>query len=220
MRTITLTILFLLLILVSFQASARNWHRPWGFAKRVAQLEAQVEALTTALEETQELLQFVSIVDDEMAGLSGPHIIIEGANVHVRSGSGSTGDGCHPRNPDHPNCESLTGLGNLIVGYNDQAPVRRGGLRETRTGSHNLIIGEFHSYSSFGGFVAGMINSVSGNNASVSGGSGNHASGSYSSISGGHLNVASGTAASVSGGQDRDANNDFNWAAGSLLEPN
>jgi hypothetical protein len=168
--------------------------------------------------------------------VTGPHWIFEGVNVHVRSGSGATHDFCDPLlEPDFPNCESLTGLGNLIIGYNEQAGIGPPRPRETRTGSHNLVIGQFHTYSSFGGFVAGVINAVtaehasvcgginnhaSGRGSSVSGGHRNHATGSSASVSGGNRNVASGEGASVSGGEEREAPDVNNWAAGELFEEN
>jgi hypothetical protein len=55
---------------------------------------------------------------------------------------------------------------------------------------------------------------------SVAGGAGNRAEGIQSSIAGGEENVTSGFRSSVGGGQNRSAPNDYNWAAGSLLEPN
>ena len=194
-------------------ASARS--NSGGLEQRVAELEAQVEELSA-------ILQFVRVETEEINGLTGPHWIIEGANVHVRSGSGNTFDSCGFRDPDFPNCEILTGLGNLIAGYNER---RFFGSRDSRalhfrTGSHNLVVGEFHTYTSFAGFVTGGSNAVTGDHASVTGGTDNKARGSFSSVSGGNSNVASGAAASVSGGQDREAPGDFNWAAGNLLEPN
>jgi hypothetical protein len=201
-----------------------------GLANRVTELEAQVEVLSA-------ILQFVRVETEEINGLTGPHWIIEGVNVHVQSGSGLTTDGCGPIEPDFPNCESLTGLGNLIVGYNERAGGRSSGSipHETRTGSHNLVVGEVHTYSSVAGFVAGSANEItsafatvtggalnraSGSYSSVSGGNANWASGSSASVSGGHGNVASGFTASVSGGEGREAPAEFNWVAGELLEPN
>ncbi len=64
-----------------------------------------------------------------------------------------------------------------------------------------------HTYSSYGGLVAGSGNIISGPFASVSGGRGNSASGPSASVSGGFLNGASGQEASVSGGA-------FNSASG------
>ena len=224
---IALAIALFLVTLIPAAGSAQER----GLAARVAELEAQVAAM-------EEILQFVYVETEEINYLAGPHLIIEGANVHVRSGSGNTVDDCGlGGSPDFPNCESLTGLGNLIVGYNERAPSwgSRPLPREIRTGSHNLVVGGFHTYSSFGGFIAGGNNKVTGANASVSGGSwnrasgftssicggqGNAASGFGSSVSGGRGNVASGYASSVSGGENREALDYFNWAAGSLFEPN
>jgi hypothetical protein len=212
MRTLILTVVLLSLIPFSLFASSRS--NSGGLAERVAELEAQVEELSA-------ILQFVHVEQEEMDGMTGPHWIIEGANVHVRSGSGLTDDNCWSSLPDFPNCEGLTGLGNLIVGYSERRPTKGQGFpHEARTGSHNLVVGKFHSYSSYGGFVAGDSNKVSGANASVSGGTDSEASGWFSSVSGGHASLASGFVASVSGGQNREAPDDFNWAAGSLFEPN
>jgi hypothetical protein len=210
MRTLVLSVVLLSLIPFSLYASARS--NSGGLANRVAELEAQVAAM-------EEILQFVYVETEEINFLDGPHWIIEGANVHVRSGSGVTSDGCASNDPDFPNCDSLSGLGNLIVGYNDKRPCRGCGP-EKRTGSHNLVVGPTHSYSSFGGFVAGSSNEVTGGNASVCGGSDNEARGRSASVSGGHGNVASGFTASVSGGELRTAPDDLNWAAGELFEPN
>ncbi len=227
MRSLGISLAFALFLVVLIPV-AESAHKD-GMAARVAQLEAQVA-------EMEEILQFVYVEMEEINGLAGPHWIIEGANVHVRSGSGGTRDHCWPHQPGYPNCEILTGLGNLIVGYNE-FPLQRDPPRlpSTRTGSHNLVVGGHHSYSSFAGFVAGGINNVVGPAASVCGGAGNRATGfassvcggagnmalgDYSSVSGGRLNFASGEFSSVSGGQDREVLNDFNWAAGSLFEEN
>jgi len=42
------------------------------------------------------------------------------------------------------------GVGNLIIGYNSLGNSYYG---DFRTGSHNLVIGDFTDYSSFGGIV-------------------------------------------------------------------
>jgi len=248
MRTLVLSVVLLSLIPFSLYASARP--NSGGLPERVAELEAQVEILAAALQETQEILQYVHVETEEIKGVTGPHWIFEGVNVHVRSGSRTTRDACDSLDPGWPNCESLTGLGNLIIGYNEQALVGPPLPREVRTGSHNLVVGVHHSYSSFGGFVAGRRNAVTGWNASVCGGVNNEASGSLSSVSGGvnneasgslssvsggiknqasglsasvsggRGNVASGARSSVSGGEEREAPDEFNWAAGELFEPN
>ena len=218
MRTLILTVVLLSLIPFSLFASARS--NSGGLPERVAELEAQVEVLAAALQEAQEILQYVRVETEEVRGVTGPHWIFEGVNVHVRSGSRETSDGCRSCDPDYPNCESLTGLGNLIVGYNEALPPAGPTPRNIRTGSHNLVVGREHTYSSFAGLVAGKSNTITGAEASVSGGTDSRASGPFSSVSGGHANKASGAAASVSGGDKREAPDEVNWAAGELFEEN
>ncbi len=198
MRSIrfTLTIASALAVLLPAAGSAQAD----GLAARVAHLETQLETLTAALEEAQEILQYVRVETEAINGLAGPHWIIEGANVHVRSGSGST----HPC-PDAPVCAESSGLGNLVVGYNEGFP----SAARLRGGTHNLVVGPEHAYRSSGGFVAGRHNSVEGQGASVTGGVENQALGENASICGGERNIAAGTSASVGGGN-------FNWARGDL----
>ncbi|MFO0891207.1 MAG: hypothetical protein U0790_18945 [Isosphaeraceae bacterium] len=142
--------------------------------------------------------------------------------------------------------QSTSGLGNLTVGYN----ATRDDDSDARTGSHNLILGDYNNYTSYGGLVAGYFNTISGFYCSVSGGAGNTASGNWSSVSGGVDNTASGNwssvsggdlntashiyssvsggggnkatgiASSVSGGFNRSANPNGSWAAGGLSQAN
>ncbi len=153
-------------------------------AARVEALEAGVEALEAENAALQELLAGVSrrTVDGHDT------LRFSGMNVQIVNGTGSTaGD---------PNR-----LGNLIVGYNEA----RLQDKNIRTGSHYLIVGQEHNYSSYGGIVAGYRNEASGNFASVTGGILNTASGLSSSISGGQGNTASGVRSSISGGYDNTA---------------
>jgi hypothetical protein len=202
-------------------------------------LQSQVNALHSQLAVVQSnkalaLGPFVSVDPNPENGVIGPNITFKGANIHIVSGSGVTDDR-----------GSLTGLGNLIIGYDeDPAAIDRPPLNPgDRGGSHNLVIGRWHRFGAFGrfgagafgGLVAGEVNtimseaatvsggffnsatdlaaSVSGGNsnfangpeASVSGGFANSAEGPYASVSGGQFNRASGLAASVSGGERSNA---------------
>ncbi|TAH42698.1 MAG: hypothetical protein E6Q43_07130 [Dokdonella sp.] len=114
--------------------------------------------------------------------------------------------------------ENTNGLGNLIVGYNEDAGIAafcsngdyadettctsNGGIWAVnqRTGSHNLILGQANAYSRYGGLVAGSFSIVNGIFASVSGGQRNMARGRYSSVSAGLINTAIGDSSSVNGG--------------------
>ena len=153
----------------------------------------RLDKLTTRVEENEKLLQFVQIVEGPVNNLKGPNMIIEGCNLHVRSGSGSTYSG-----------GNFAGLGNVVVGYNEEPD---GLLEKERRGWHNLIIGGRHRFGSYGGLVAGHGNTISAPNSSVSGGFNNEASDRGASVSGGLFNRAIGLFSSVSGG-------DYNRASG------
>ncbi len=153
---------------------------------KVSSLEFRVTELQNQLFDLSQILQFISVDHGVINGLKGPHLLITGANVHIRSGSGATVD--------------TTNLGNLIVGYDELRLQAEPAPGPTRSGSHNFIVGPGHHYTASGGLVAGTGNTISGVYATVSGGTGNTASGGWASVSGGGGNTASGMAASVGGG--------------------
>lgn len=212
----------------------------------IAQTEISVAQDEISLISTNPALllgPYVSIEEIELNNLTGPHLIFTGLNIHVRSGYGNTPECDGLLNE----CPPVTGLGNLIIGYNEISELEP---NPPRSGSHNLIVGPGHTYMATGGFVAGFTNFIGANYASVSGGEhngasaqcssvsggednnayggnssvsgGNHndAVGFNSSVSGGVFNRAIGDVSSVSGGEERSAPNDFNWAAGNFLEAN
>jgi hypothetical protein len=117
--------------------------------------------------------------------IDGIDLVAEGCNVHIRNGEGYT--------------EIGNDRGNLIVGYDEEEE------DDLKQGSHNLVVGPRHSYSSVGGLVAGHDNEISGNYASVTGGYDNAARGAASSISGGARNQADDYGASVAGGVSNQA---------------
>ncbi len=146
-------------------------------------------------------LQYMTVVEGPINGMPGPHIIITGANLHIRSGEGVTNG-------------ANTGVGNVVVGYNEEPG---GGLiAGDRDGTHNLIVGPQHKYLNFGGFLAGIRNTTSGDYASVSGGNANTASGLYASVSGGQSNFASGNFSRVSGGQNNTASGGTSSVSGGI----
>jgi hypothetical protein len=149
-----------------------KWKGETGLAQRVAALE--------------ELLKHFS--------REGKEIFITGANLHIVNGLGRTD--CGTEEEPIPHCPN--GLGNLIVGYNESRAIF--GEEDIRTGSHNVVVGEQHNFSRFGGLVVGVFNTISGDFAAVTGGRGNTASGVSAAVSGGQVNTASGDFAAVSGG--------------------
>jgi hypothetical protein len=127
----------------------------------------------------------------------GNEVVITGANLRIVNGLGQT--------------TTINGLGNLIVGYNE--PPTEGTVN-IRTGSHNVVVGQRHNFSSFGGLVVGDFNTISGAFASVSSGSRNTASGESAAVSGGQFNTASGNHSSVSGGHQNKASNTYASVSG------
>jgi hypothetical protein len=161
---------------------------------QISALQAKVvtlESKPTSGGGLPDLDKYVSIHTSPINGVNGPHIIFKGVNVHVQSGSGATVD--------------TTGLGNLIIGYNETDPA----VGLIRTGSHNLVSGEMNSFSSSSGLVFGLRNSIRGQHATILSGERNVASGQYSSILGGGLNTASGQYSTVYGGQQNTSSTDY-----------
>ncbi len=154
----------------------------------------------------------VNALEALLAGVTrnGDTLTFSAINLQVVNGQGET--------------ETSNGLGNVIIGYNEDT-----GAQETRTGSHYVIVGKEHTWTSYGGIVAGYSNNATGIYASVTGGTGNTASGSlslvsggldntasayYTSVSGGWNNTASGNRSSVSGGRDNLANGAYSSVSG------
>jgi hypothetical protein len=114
---------------------------------------------------------FVSVVSGLINGVNGPHIYFTGADIHIVSDSGMTNDNGNP-----------TGLGNLIIGYEEDpaifSPPQHGRHPPSRRPwgvtslSNYLVIGRFNWFTqaAFGGTVAGELNTISNEGASVSGG--------------------------------------------------
>jgi hypothetical protein len=125
----------------------------------------------------------------------GNEIYITGANLHIVNGLSYT--------------DTTNGLGNLIVGYNELR-----GVGDDRSGSHNVVVGSAENFSSYGGFVVGLSNTISGSYPSVSGGASNTASGVACAVIGGYGNAASGDYCTVTGGSGIDASGTYNWSGG------
>src|SRR5581483_782937 len=166
-----------------------------------------------------------------------PTALFRGINVQVVNGTGNT--------------QTANGLGNLIVGYNKRRtgqPVCSIGYFATqseclaqggawgsshKTGSHNIVGGDFNAYSAWGGLIIGVENAINAPYSSVSAGSSNVASGDlssiaggsfntsaamYSSVGGGLSNMAGAPFATVGGGSSRKAERTYTWKAGGLTQ--
>jgi hypothetical protein len=124
-----------------------------------------------------------------------PTVRFTGVNLQIVDGTGDT-------QCSTVESEACNGLGNLIIGYNEDTDWDG---TEARTGSHSLVLGTDSDWTSHSGIVAGSFNTVSGEYATVTGGFDNTASGESASVSGGWSNTASGLYSSVSGGYDNTA---------------
>jgi cell division protein FtsB len=147
-------------------------------------LNARMADLNTKVDNSvvPNLKNYVEVKTSDMNGVKGPHLVFRGVNVHVQSGAGATAD-------------AASGLGNLIIGYNEQASPE-----QVRLGAHNLVGGSQNGFSSYGGLVFGVANKVTGTYASVVGGESNTASGVSSSVLGGKTRSATWQNATSSAG--------------------
>jgi hypothetical protein len=104
--------------------------------------------------------------------------------------------------------DTTNGCGNLVIGYNEP-PSPSSGAPSARTGSHNLVLGRFHSHASYACLVSGEMNAASSNAPSscIVGGSEGSANADRCVVVGGHENKANSERCVVVGGFDNGANN-------------
>ena len=173
----------------------------WQFAQGPAPVASADSCERCLTEEQEEILSHLSLVTlDDGQGGTVKTIRITAANLQIINGLGTT--------------QTTNGVGNLIVGYQENRTSSDWNPENNRTGSHNIVVGKKNNYSRFGGIVAGELNTISGNYSSVSGGTKNTAGNSYSSVSGGASNEAAGNYSSVSGGTKNFAGNFYSSVSG------
>lgn len=189
-----------------------------GLQQEVELLQEQVDTLSSGLEDALERIEeleadlaaveandalalgpHIEVQSESVNDVAGPNIVFSGANLHLRSGSGTTDDNVSSGG-------TLTGLGNLIIGYNelptpnwetpDEDPIKPG----YRSGSHNLVLGTKNSFYGSGGLVGGHSNAIYDRHAAILTGSWSTASGG-NAVLGGFSNEADGWATAVVGGQ-------------------
>ncbi|MGD0997841.1 MAG: hypothetical protein ABR941_05920 [Thermoleophilia bacterium] len=165
----------------------------------LANLSTTVAGQATTLTDHADVLAlepYVRVTSSAIDGVSGPNVVFQSCNLQIKSPTNESDD---------------SGLGNLIVGWNDPPPSATEGYR---AGSNNLVCGDENSFTSHGGFVAGLDNTVSNFWTSVSGGGANAAGNAGASVSGGTMNAASGEYASVSGGDENTASGMYDTVSG------
>lgn len=115
------------------------------FASDLATLRADVDALDTDVAaidlDVADLAAYTPGLDALWTYLSvdtaADTVTFAGANVHVVNGAGAT--------------DTTNGLGNLVVGYGESDG-------DARTGSHTVVVGARHGWTSYGGIVSGDDN--------------------------------------------------------------
>jgi hypothetical protein len=152
--------------------------------QEVAALEADVATLQGQVDGLSTLLAGATRGPDPITGVDT--LVFSGLNLQVTNGTGDTE-------------RSMNGAGNLIVGYN------AGNMSLDRSGSHNLVIGDWNAYSQWSGAVVGVGNSITGEYAVVMGGSDNVASGYWSFVGGGEDTEATNDNAAIVGGAENTA---------------
>ncbi len=156
------------------------------------------EARILALEER------LAGIDTKLASMrvEGTDVFFEGVNVHIRDGSGATyvmGAPLPDSAEDVVTPADGSGLGNLIIGYNEDISNDDPDLR---SGQHNLVVGSGHSYTSVAGIVAGYNNKTESHATATIGGWRNKATNRAAVIISGKDNRAEEEGAVVVGGED------------------
>jgi hypothetical protein len=193
--------------------------------RRNAELTNRIRDLEAAIATLRELNGALSIET-----LNGVRTVrLSGVNFQVVNGLNRT--------------ESVNGAGNILIGYdepttfeftdplcssararngasiaNEAECLAAGGVFGTqhKSGSHNLVLGTQNGYSSFAGIVAGSLNFINDDHASVLGGIDNRSSNRFATILGGQGSFARGATATVMGGIGNQANGRLSTVLGGI----
>jgi hypothetical protein len=175
-------------------------------------LADRIDTLESTVAETNAAVTATAALSEKVSVNASGDVVFSGTNVYIQNGTAST--------------EELNGKGNLIVGYNIPSG------DESDSGSHNLLIGDAHSFAGHSGFAVGSHHRLHANNAAAVGGFGNQvggdhgvaiggqynvANGSYSSAFGGGFAMASGLSSSVFGGSENTSTSSFSTIVGGRL---
>jgi hypothetical protein len=175
----------------------------------LGELATRVESLESNFGDTAATIASTAALAEKVVVNADGDVIFRDTNVFIQNGASATG--------------VLNGKGNLVIGYN----LTTGAL--DRSGSHNLIIGDGHTYTGHSGVAAGIDHQIKANfnaaiggigsriegeYASALGGQYNHVSGQYAIAVGGKSNTANGANSATIGGQDNITGGLFSTAAG------
>lgn len=162
-----------------------------GTPANLASLEGRLKSLET---ENEALSSTVDEMTATLAGVrrEGTTLVFEGMNLQLLNGP--FGD------------PQTNGLGNLIVGHNEQPG--------TQSGSANIVIGSEHqAFTSYGDIIGGAFNEGTARGALVTGVQ-NKAGGNYDGLLGGRFNEATEESTAVVGGAEDRATEIYAVAVG------
>ncbi|GKY91270.1 hypothetical protein MPSEU_000099500 [Mayamaea pseudoterrestris] len=153
------------------------------------------ETVSKLKDQFQALASSLKCLDQKQS--NGADLYFVGCNVHIRNGVDDT--------------LTKNARGNLIIGYNEQTSSCGvgGGIFCKRSGSHNLVLGVANEYTHVGGIISGHHNEISGEFASVFGGTLNAAKGYHANVGGGMQNTARGDYSYTSGGMGNTVTGNF-----------
>ncbi len=154
-----------------------------GHSSALSTAQTDLTTLDTRTLGVDQLMAYVSV------DVSLDRVTLTGANLQIVSGAGTTD-------------AAVNGLGNIIIGYDLDSS-------DDKTGSHNLVVGDGHTYSSYGGIVGGHNNALTGIMASILGGHNNGAAGDYATVGGGYYGRASGAESTIGGGMGNVASGQY-----------
>lgn len=143
------------------------------------EVQSAIEELQTRIDELEIKTAAMTATDDD--------VYFTGVNLHVRNGDDRT--------------DSINGKGNLIVGYDENAG-------DTKTGSHNIVLGLNHTYTSYCGVICGYNNSATSSYCNVFGAN-NSASAQGATISGGVYSRAENYFSTISGGNAKTTTHSY-----------
>ena len=177
--------------------------------EEIAALQVQVQQQNDAYAVLAPLLLLTPLAQRLQWDAGSSTMTLTGMNLQLQNGEGTT-------------YETPNGLGNLILGYHEEAGGHRsvaGDLMdgEVRTGSHNLVLGSGHTYTNSGGILGGYNNTMHGQGSSILAGQNNFTVGQWGSVLGGLDNRATGTLSCISGGHSNTASGDRASVSGGLL---
>lgn len=172
--------------------------------KKPANLEARIRTLESRLRKLES--NTVLALNDVLVLQKGKACMTVKVlgNLQIVNGLGKT--------------DTTNGCGNLIIGYNEPPP-SSSGWPGTRTGSHNLILGRFHSHASYAGLLSGEMGmtTVNAPASCVVGGAEGSANADRCVVVGGQENKGNSSRCVVIGGFDNGANNaEFAVVAGGI----